>query len=181
MINFTTIVASAQLQPCMAYPTTSPSPFRVIFTLPQGLLYLLSSTPNSDQLLRHRRLFKVVLNTERHLPHGASQSVMPCELVVQHSVNSLVNSLGLTIKSMQANILVLSSKAQARYGVWCTSGTTKVRILSAHWCRKSFLCCVADWKFIWCIRQYPDDPNRHPNTHKMSLRLMSRFVSISKV
>lgn len=48
----------------------------------------------------------------------------PHELVLQHSVDSLLHSLGLTIKGMQSSILVLSSKAQAGYGkdmyIWHT-------------------------------------------------------------
>lgn len=69
----------------------------------------------------------------------------------------------------------------------CTSDTpgkakvARVRILSTHWFRGFLLYCVADWGFSCCIRQDPDDPNCHQNLLRMSLRIMSRFVSINRM
>lgn len=88
-----------------------------MFTFPQGLLQLLYPTPDDDQLHHHSGLFKMVRSTGRLLPYCVAWSVLPHVLVVQHAVISLFHRLGLTIKGIQASVLVLCSKAQARYGL----------------------------------------------------------------
>lgn len=187
MTHFTTLVATFPAAAVHGLPYHESKPAKGYILTSQGLLYPLSSTPNFDQLLHHRRLFKVVLNTERHLPHGAGQTVMPCELVVQHSVNSLLHSLGLTIKSMQASILVLSSKAKAMYGVdiyiWHTrkgiSGQGKASVSPLV----QKLVVVLRRRFeVHLVHQTRSGCSKPPSKlHRMSLRLMSWFFTINKV